>query len=429
MKRALFFFIFLPVYTFAFAQTFSLSDCINYAHTHRIELQKQQTADTYYNKNHRYSIYGALPSVSGTVNYPFTSDRHQSMRPGVVELSSELVLFNGFQTINDIRQSKLLTARNRSQTDKIRNDIQLEITEIYYSLLLARENIKIFENSIQSAEQQISLISQSVQAGRTSNIDLLEMQAQLEKERSNRIAAVRQYERDFIRLKRAMNYQSPSNLPEGEAFLLATPFTEASPLGRFGGAEDLFLSAISTLPEFRLARQDSLFAVYDLRKVKGQYAPYLSLSGSLSSQYQRAGESGSFINQLENNFLRIAGVSLTIPIYSRHQIRRQQIGKERQLSDILLDNKQLYQDVYFEIERLYQEIVQNQENLQAAERRRDYSKQIYEMRREQYRYGTLSITDLLIAENNMRNAEIEWLYAKYSLQYNMALVEFYSGKM
>ena len=54
---------------------------------------------------------------------------------------------------------------------------------------------------------------------------------------------------------------------------------------------------------------------------------------------------------------------------------------------------------------------------------------VYEMRREQYRYGTLSIADLLIAENNMRNAEIEWLYAKYSLQYNMALVEFYSGKM
>ena len=40
---------------------------------------------------------------------------------------------------------------------------------------------------------------------------------------------------------------------------------------------------------------------------------------------------------------------------------------------------------------------------------------VYEMRREQYRYGTLSIADLLIAENNMRNAEIELIYAKYSL--------------
>jgi outer membrane protein TolC len=50
------------------------------------------------------------------------------------------------------------------------------------------------------------------------------------------------------------------------------------------------------------------------------------------------------------------------------------------------------------------------------------------MRQEQYRHGTLSITDLLIAENNAKNAELEFVYEKYNLQYNLMLIAFYCEK-
>lgn len=403
---------------FAYSQTYTLADCINYAYAHRTELQKQETAQHYYNKNYTCSKFGLLPSVNGNANYQFISDRkNQFTQSATAELASELILFNGFQLFNSIKQSKLSKTRNKTYTEKIRNDIKLEITEIYYSLLLAQENSKIFENSIQSAEQQISLINEAVKAGRTSGIDLLEMQAQLEKERSNKISLVKQYERDFIRLKKAMNYT--------EENALKLPSTEVYAEVEIPQVNELFLSAIATLPEFQLARQDSLFAVYDLKRVKGQYSPYLSLLSSLSTQYQKlpAVKNGNIGNQLDDNFTKTAGISLSIPIYSRHEIRRQQIEKEQQFSYVNLDNKQLYQDIYFEIERIWQEIIQNRENLETAGNRFDFCKQIYEIRFEQYRHGTLSITNLLIAENNMKNAEIELIYAKYNLQYNTVFIQ------
>ncbi len=409
MKKQILFLIFVIGNILAYSQTCTLPDCINYAYAHRTELQKQETAQGYYNKNLTYMKYRLLPSVSGNGNYQFISDRkNQSIQSATAELASELVLFNGFQIFNSIKQSELLKNRNKTHTEKIRNDIKLEVTEIYYTLLLAQENIKIFENSIQSAEQQISLITEAVKAGRISNVDLLEMQAQLEKERSNKISLVKQYERDFIRLKKAMNYTEGSGLK--------LPSTEAYTEIEIPQINVLFLSAIATLPEFQLARQDSLFAVYDLKRVKGQYSPYLSLSGSLG-------------NQLDDNFTKKAGVSLSIPIYSRHEIRRQQIEKQQQLSYVNLDNKQLYQDIYFEIERIWQEIIQNQESLKSAGMRFDFCKQIYEIRFEQYRHGTLSVTDLLVAENNMKNAEIELNYVKYNLQYNTVLIQHFYGKM
>lgn len=51
------------------------------------------------------------------------------------------------------------------------------------------------------------------------------------------------------------------------------------------------------------------------------------------------------------------------------------------------------------------------------------------MRKIQYHHGTLSVTDLLIAENNTINAELEFIYEKYNLEYNLILIDYYCGKI
>jgi outer membrane protein len=405
-------------------QTFSLSDCINYAYEHRVELQKQETAQNYYYQNHKYSKYGLLPSLNMQTDFQNAYNQENRLtQSGAAELTGKLILFDGFQTFNSLKQSKLLTERNKTYTEAIRNDICMEITEIYFSILLAMENSKIFQNSIESTENQIIKISESVKAGRISNVDLLEMQAQSEKERSNLITVDKQFGQHIIRLKKAMNYS------EKDTFIISSVPTDYLLSEDRTNPENLFLSAVSTLPEFQLAKQDSLFAIYDIKRIKGQYAPYLTLSGKLSSHYQKlpSFENKSFLTQMEDNWTKTMGISFVIPIYNRHEIKKQQLEKEKQLSDILLNNSQLYQDVYFEIEKINHEIMQSKKNIQSLEKRLEYYRQIYTMRMEQYHHGVLSITDLLIAENNARNAESELVYEKYNLLYNKILIYFYCG--
>jgi outer membrane protein len=424
VKKNLFIIAFLFEYFFIQAQTYSLFDCINYAYNHRIELQKQETAQNYYYQHYKYSKYGLLPSLNMQTDFQNSYNRENRLaQSGVAELTGKLILFDGFQTFNSLKQSKLLTERNKTYTEKIRNDIRMEITEIYFGILLAMENSKIFQNSIESTKKQIIKISESVKAGRISNIDLLEMQAQSEKERSSLIATNKQFGQHIIRLKRAMNYN------EKDTFIISSAPMDYLLFDDRTNLENLFLSAISTLPEFQLAKQDSLFAVYDIKRIKGQYAPYLTLFGNLSSQYQKlpSFENKKILTQMEDNWTKTMGISFVIPIYNRHEIKKQQLEKEKQLSDILLDNGQLHHDVYFEIEKINHEIMQSQKNIQSLEKRLEYYRQIHTMRMEQYHHGVLSITDLLIAENNARNAESELAYEKYNLLYNKVLIYFYCG--
>lgn len=407
------------------SQKFTLSDCINYAYTRRIELQKQNAAQHYHDKNYTYSKYAFLPSFGNQANFQFNDGKqNQLTQSNTIELTFEFVLFNGFQIFNALKQSKLLSDRNKTYIEKMRNDIRLEVSEIYFSLLLTQENREIIQNSIESAEKQIVTITESVKAGRTSSIDLMEMQAQIEKEYGNMIATNSQFLQNLTRLKKAMNYT------EKDTIIISAISTEFLFPDVIEDSEKLFLSAILTLPEFRLAKQDSIFGDYDIKRVKGQYAPYVSLFGNLSSQYQKLSmfQNNNFLKQIEDNFVKAIGVSLVVPIYNRHQIKKQQLEKEQQLSDIVLNNRQLYGDIYFETERITNEVKQSRAKIQSLEKRLKYYQQIYAMRIEQYNHGVLSITELLIAENNARNAASELAYEKYNFLYNKTLIAFYCGK-
>ncbi len=89
---------------------------------------------------------------------------------------------------------------------------------------------------------------------------------------------------------------------------------------------------------------------------------------------------------------------------------------------------QLYQDIYFEIEQLCNTTVRCQENYSTIEKRLEYCSEIYEMRKEQFQHGVLSITDYLIAENKRKNVELLLTYEKYYLLMNLKLIDHYLGK-
>jgi outer membrane protein TolC len=74
------------------------------------------------------------------------------------------------------------------------------------------------------------------------------------------------------------------------------------------------------------------------------------------------------------------------------------------------------------------EVKQSRAKIQSLEKRLNYYRKIQAIRLEQYNHGILSITDLLIAENNARYAASELAYEKYNLLYNTTLIEFYCGK-
>jgi len=416
-----------------------LEDCIENAFLNRVELKKQENQHSYYQNNYQYSKYELLPSVNSRIDFNFTGKktyyqnqggyRFQNNENGQWNISSNLVLFNGFQTINKIKQSKTLISRNTTYTQSIKNNIKLEVIKAYYSLLMAQENIIITKQAIEVTNQQIAYIQIAVDGGNTSEIDLLEVKAQLEKEKSFYISSMKEMETARIKLKKSINYTDTNSIEIRSVFLKNT-------ISKQINSDSIYFLAINQLPEFKMATYDSLYWQFAIKQIKAQYLPYLTGNASVATYYNRNSIDVSSINkkyrannQLENNLNHQVGLSLIIPIYSKHKTKIQQLDKEKQLKDVNLDKEQLYKNIYFEIEQLCKETQRQQEKIQTIEKRLKYYTTIYSMRAEQYKQGVLSINDLLIADTNKKKTELNLSYEKYTLLYKLKIIDFYSGKI
>ena len=423
----------------SYSQNMNLENCIENAYNNRVELKKQENQQTYYQNSYQYSRYELLPSVNSRMDFNFTGKksydqneggyRFKNNEHGQWNISTNLVLFNGFQTINKIKQSKTLIARNNTYTQSIKNNIKLEVIQAYYSLLMAKENIVITKQAIEVTNQQIAYIQIAVEGGKTSEIDLLEVKAQLEKEKSYYISSIKELEIAQIKLKKSINYTDTNSIEIKSVFL-------ENSISKTINTDSIYFLAINQLPEFKTATYDSLYWQYAIKQIKAQYLPYLTGNASVATYYNRRAIDFSNINstykannQLENNLNHQVGLSLIIPIYSKHKTKIQQLEKEKQLQDVNLDKEQLYKDIYFEIEQLCKETQRQQEKIKTIEKRLEYYTTIYSMRAEQYKQGVLSINDLLIADTNKKKTELNLSYEKYTLLYKLKIIDFYSGKI
>ena len=392
----------------------SLEECINYAYAHRCELQKQDNAQNHYTKQHQYSKYKLLPNLQASAGHYFTKDNlyyssldgyvdDEAYQLGEMSLSSDLTLFDGLATINMIKQNKILIAKNESQTKAIQNTIKLEVIQAYYQVLMTKENIEVIKSSLSSTEERIDIVTIAVEAGKQSKIDLLELQAQREQERSRLINAEQRYQEAIITLKQAINYTEK---------VLTIDNVMPSFITNRINPDSIYIKAISFLPEFQLVEYDSLYWDYNLKRIKAGYLPFLSSTFSLSSNYQNNAidltadvpdKNYTFNQQLDDNFNQQIGLSLVIPLYSRHQVKHQVLENEREQKNVAIEKTQLYQDIYYEIEKLSNETNKRLDCINTLKKRLDYYTEIFEMRQEQYSHGILSITDYLIADNNVKN--------------------------
>ena len=100
-------------------------------------------------------------SVDPTTNL-FTTQAISFLNMG---LQSGVTLFNFFGIKNTIAANKLTVAANKAQTDKIRNDISLNVAAGYLQALLSNEQAFIAEVQVAQTKEQLAATRKRVDAG------------------------------------------------------------------------------------------------------------------------------------------------------------------------------------------------------------------------------------------------------------------------
>jgi outer membrane protein len=419
-------------------QKWSLQQCIDFALQNNIAVKQSELSLEMSDASLDQSRAALFPSINGSGSYSYNFGRSvdifsyefttREIRSANISLSGNLSVFNGFQLMNSLAQSRYEFYAGRENLQKIKNDIALNVATAFLQVLYSQETLK-------NAEERLSVSTKSrerarimVEAGSLSQGNLLDADAALASDElavisaRNLLATSKLVLIQLLELKSAEGFEvtDPSvNVPDQNALSLSP--------------DDIYAISAKTLPEFRAAEYNIQSAEKGLSIARGARYPQLNLFGSINSGYSSAsrritGEKVSFDDQLDENFNKSLGLSLNIPIFngwSAHtNIRRSKIGLENAMLSEQLTRNQVYKSIV----QAHSDAVAALQKYQAADKARSSANLAFTYAEKRYDLGLMSSLDFINVQNARSKANSDFLQAKYDLIFRIKVIDFYLGR-
>lgn len=411
-------------------KVWSLEDCISYALENNITVKdaalNKDIAEIDYSKaksSRLPNLFGSASQnfSSGSTIDPITSsyvtDQINSTNVGI---NSSMTLFQGNQLNNQIKQNKLFLAQSVFQEEVEKNNIALNILEVYLQTLYSKESIAIAENNVTASEKEVERAKARLDAGTIALGDYTEAQSQAATNKYNVIAAKNDYQQYIIQLKQLLELSPLEDLE------IQTIDENMDLVNLELDKMNVYTNALGFLPEIQSSILNIEANKKELDIAKGAYLPTLSLSGSIGSGYTSINDN-TFSDQFDINFNQKIGLSLSIPIFNRNQTKAAVKTANINIEKAEIQKQSTEKEIYKKVETAYQNAVSAQEQVVASEASKIAAEQSYKLAQKKYELGALSTTDLVISQNTYTNAQQNYLQSKYLNILYHQLLQFYQG--
>ena len=444
----------LVIFTsFAQDKKWTLKECVDHALEHNLSVKRASYTTDLREVDIATSKGNMLPGVSASAsqNFSFGSGFDAASNSRVANdrrsnsfgLSTAVTLFNGFSNKNSLLQSKTSYEASKLDLEKMKNDISLNIVNSYLNVLFNKENLKIALAQIVISEQQLSRTKELVDAGVQPKGNLLEVEATKVSDENAVVTAENNLALSLLDLSQLLQ------IPNQGFDIEEIPVNISSVALLYNNTEEIFSKAVESQPEIKSAELALQNSETGIKIAKADYLPSLTLSAGLSTVYnhiqgqeddflvpvdpindpfgpQRLIKNG-FSDQLDNNLGEFVGLSLSIPIFNRGQVKanvnRAKINQE--ISQVNLDDsKRALREA---VERAYINAKATLKEYEAAEKSVKAQEQSFTFAQERYNLGATNSFDFEQVRNRLVNAQSSLISAKYNFVFRTKLLEFYYG--
>ena len=387
-----------------------LQTCISYALENNLSVSQSYLKQRSSELQYKQSKMNRLPSVNGSASQSLLDPMNTS-----VGVNASLNLFNGFNTENNIKKSKLELERQEIQVEQAKYDIEIAVAEAFIQTLYAKDNILLAEKLLETSEKELKISETKFKVGSVSQRDYSEMQAQYANKQYSLIRAQNQYSQQLLTLKQLLELEPDENFEIEQREKPFADFEVPSPM-------DVYNDACKLYPEMKYAEQQLAIDSLAVKMAKSSYYPSLSLSAGVGANMN------FFDSESElqgNNSLRL---SLSVPIFNRWQtktnVETTKINSEYNLLAVESTKKNLYK----QIENACQNATSYQAEDKALQASLEAMEVSFELAQKQFEVGLIDATTLLITETNYAQTSISQIQAKYMAILNYMVIQHYQGK-
>lgn len=416
----------------------TLQEAIEYAILNNITVKQTELSERLSATGFTQSKLALLPSVNASSGYsnnfgrsvdPFTYQfTNQEIQSANFSMSGNLAVFNGFQLMNSLMQSRYEYFSDRENVARIKNDISLNVAASYLQVLYAQESLKAATDRVEAANETRNRAKLLFEAGSLAQGGFLDAEAALASEELGLINARNALKTAMITLTQLLE------LPSDEGFALSVPevlVPEAASLAL--KPDEIFAAAMKTLPEFRVSMWNIRSAEKGLSISRGARMPRLSLVGSVNSGYSSAtrrltGEKVSFNDQIDENYNKSVGLSLSIPIFNGWSANAGVSRSKVNLENVKLSAQLTHNQVYKSVVQAHADANAALLRYDAAQKSMTAASEALVYADKKFNAGLLSSVEFLNVRNNRTRAETDLIQAKYDLIFRIKVIDFYLGK-
>jgi len=463
---AICFFLYISGFSQADTLFLNLDESIRIALDNNLDFQSFKLSEKRSNVNFNRSKSNLLPNIYGNYNLgvsngrsidPFTNQYiNQELTFSNAGIGLNLTVFNGFRTLNQIKQTRLNLQASQMEVEEARQNLILYVTLAYLQVLNNKDLVKLAKNRLETTNEQVNRLRTLYNEEVGNPADFTDIQGQSAIDRTNLIQAQNSLRASLLNLAQLLNVEFEINVKD---IVIKNEF-EIYPLT----PQQIYNEALDNLATFKARELRIEAAKKGVHVARSSYLPTISIFSQLNTNYSSAAqifletgtsrvETGELIvidgqeipvvtdmpvfasqsipynEQFINNLNSLIGVSINIPILNGFEIRNnvaiEKINLEESklaLENVKLQFRQSIVQAYNDMNEVFSRFEILNEQVKAYEE----SFRINEIR---FNSGISTIVEYTISKNNLDNARINLANAKYEYLLRVKIIEYYKGNI
>lgn len=399
--------------TRVYSQTWTLGQCLDTALTHNKKIMISRNNAKMSEQKFREVQGGLMPKVSANADYRYYTDLPYQLMPksafgGPEGLFNEvqfgvphninanvqiaMPLYNS-QITGAIRTTKIAADISELQRQKTEEQIYFEVSNAYYNAQILKHQLAFIAGNQENTKallRNMQLLKDQLLAKGT---DVSKVALQAEQLTTQKQLIENKYDLVLNSLKFLMGVPLETRVEvEHEIFF--------DPDGHY---------IDQTVLDIRLARSQYQLIESERITLRNSRIPTISLFGTL-------GTTGFGYDKSPNDFLHFypigfAGIQLTYPIFNGLSTQRKIAQKNLELSNSELQLDLLTAQNRMQIENAGKQRLIAQRTVETTSAQITLAQSIYDQTLIQQKQGTASLTDTLLADNSLREAQQNYLAA------------------
>lgn len=325
-------------------------------------------------------------------------------------ISSGVVLFQGFKELNNIRYSRLNLDIAGFDLERLKHELQLQLVGLFFQVLINRDLYRASEEQSKLSRQQLEQEQIKIDVGKSTLVDLAQATNKVSNDELNIVNSKTAYDLSLLKLRQLLEMESHVIVdlvsPKVPISVVSTNLHETV------HTEDIYISLLNK--KIEQSKVGSAIA-------KAGYYPTLTLNGSYGTNYssRRFLPSSSqvmpVLDQMNQNRSLYMGLGLSYPIFDRFvtksNVKKALINTET----LVLERDKVKRERKFSVEQARLEYLAALEEQKAVNAAMETNRVNYQAMSERYNVGKSSSIDLFKTMTDFNIAEFRTITARYNV--------------